>query len=82
MARWLEGRVAANMVAVNPASWLTNFIPLTQGGALLDRGMLLRGMWDTLWSYKESDGIAERSSFLVNRRGRDPLGQTWGRKGC
>ena len=80
LARWLEGRVAANMVAVNPASWLTNFIPLTQGGALLDRGMLLRGMWDTLWSYKESDGIAERSSFLVNRRGSDPLGQTWGQK--
>lgn len=80
LARWLEGRVAANMVAVNPASWLTNFIPLTQGGALLDRGMLLRGMWDTLWSYKESDGIAERSSFLVNRRGSDPLVQTWGQK--
>lgn len=80
LARWLEGRVAANMVAVNPASWLTNFIPLTQGGTLLDRGMLLRGMWDTLWSYKESDGIAERSSFLVNRRGSDPLVQTWGQK--
>lgn len=80
LARWLEGRVAANMVAVNPASWLTNFIPLTQGGALLDRGMLLRGMWDTLWSYKEIDGIAERSSFLVNRRGSDPLVQTWGQK--
>lgn len=80
LARWLEGRVAANMVAVNLASWLTNFIPLTQGGALLDRGMLLRGMWDTLWSYKESDGIAERSSFLVNRRGSDPLVQTWGQK--
>ena len=80
LARWLEGRVAANMVAVNPASWLTNFIPLTQGGALLDRGLLLRGMWDTLWSYKESDGIAERSSFLVNRRGSDPLVQTWGQK--
>lgn len=80
LARWLEGRAAANMVAVNPASWLTNFIPLTQGGALLDRGMLLRGMWDTLWSYKESDGIAERSSFLVNRRGSDPLVQTWGQK--
>ena len=37
-------------------------------------------MWDTLWSYKESDGIAERSSFLVNRRGSDPLVQTWGQK--
>ena len=79
LARWLEGRVAANMVAVNPASWLTNFIPLTQGGALLDRGMLLRGCGTHCGPSKESDGIAERSSFLVNRRGSDPTGcETWG----
>lgn len=71
--RAMESRVAANMVAINPGSWLTNFIPLTQGGALLDRGMLLRGMWETLQSYKESDGIAERSTFLTNRKGSDPL---------
>ena len=37
-------------------------------------------MWETLQSYKESDGIAERSSFLTNRRGSDPLVQTWGRR--
>ena len=73
VVRALESRVAANMVAINPGSWLTNFIPLTQGGALLDRGMLLRGMWETLQSYKESDGIAERSTFLTNRKGSDPL---------
>lgn len=73
----LESRVAANMVAVNPASWLTNFIPLTQGGATLDRGMLLRGMWDTLKAYKESDGIVSKSAFLTNRRGSDPLVRTW-----
>lgn len=73
VVRALESRVAANMVAINPASWLTNFIPLTQGGALLDRGYLLRGMWETLWSYKESDGLVERSTFLTNRRGSDPI---------
>ena len=75
--RALESRVAANMVAINPASWLTNFIPLTQGSALLDRGMILRGMWETLQSYKESDGIVERSTFLTNRRGSDPLVQIY-----
>lgn len=73
VVRALESRVAANMVAINPASWLTNFIPLTQGGALLDRGYLLRGMWETLQSYKESDGLVERSAFLTNRRGSDPI---------
>lgn len=73
----VESRVAANMVALNPASWLTNFVPLTQGAALLDRGILIRGMWDTLRSYKEDDGFVARSAFLTNRRGSDPLVRTW-----
>lgn len=73
----LEGRVAANMVAVNPASWLTNFVPLTQGWASLDSGMLLKGMWDTLKACRTDDGIVGMSSFLTNRRGSDPIVKTW-----
>lgn len=30
VAKNVEGRVAANMIALNPGSWITNFIPLTQ----------------------------------------------------
>ena len=78
--KWLEGNVAANMVAINPASWLTNFIPLTQARALLGRGELLRGMWETLKAIKADDGIEAMSSFLTSRRGSDPLVQTWVRK--
>ena len=80
LVKALESRVAANMVAVNPASWLTNLIPLTQGGAQLNRGELLRGMWQTLRAYKESDGIVDASTFLTNRRGSDPLVRTWAQK--
>ena len=80
LVKALESRVAANMVAVNPASWLTNFIPLTQGGALLDRGMLLKGMWDTLKAYKVDDGIVDKSSFLTNRRGSDPIVRAWAQR--
>ena len=80
LVKALESRVAANMVAVNPASWLTNFIPLTQGGAQLNRGELLRGMWQTLRAYKESDGVVDASTFLTNRRGSDPLVRTWAQK--
>lgn len=69
----LEQRLGANMVAINPGSWLTNFIPLVQGNAMLDRGMLLRGMWDTLKAYRSDDGIVNQSSFLTNRRGSDPI---------
>ena len=77
LVKTLEGRVAANMVSFNPASWLTNFIPLAQGNALLGRGRLLKGMWDTLRSYKENDGFVEQSTFLTNRRGSDPLVKSW-----
>lgn len=77
LVKTLEGRVAANMVAVNPGSWLTNFIPLTQGGAMLDRGVLIHGMWDTLKAYKTGDGFVGQSTFLTNRRGSDPLVRTW-----
>lgn len=73
----LESRVAANMVAINPGSWLTNFIALTQGAAGLDRGMLLHGMWDTLRAYKGDDGFVDTSTFLTNRRGSDPIVKTW-----
>lgn len=73
----LENRVAANMVAVNPASWLTNFIPLTQGGGVVGYRELLPAMWDTLKSYKENDGFVDRSTFLTNRRGSDPLVRSW-----
>ena len=80
LAKALESRVAANMVALNPASWLTNFIPLTQGWSVLDSRSLLAGMWDTLKAYKSGDGIVERSDFLTNRRGSDPLVKTWSQK--
>lgn len=72
-----ESRVGANMVGANLSSALTNFIPLTQASAQLDRGMILKGMWDTLKAYKEEDGFWARSDFLTNRRGSDPVVRSW-----
>lgn len=80
LAKALEGRVAANMVAINPASWLTNFIPLTQAGMEVDTKSMLEGMWQTLKAYKTDDGFVDRSTFLTNRRGSDPMVKTWGQR--
>lgn len=80
LAKALEGRVAENMVAINPASWLTNFIPLTQAGMEVDTKSMLEGMWQTLKAYKTDDGFAGRSTFLTNRRGSDPMVKTWGQR--
>lgn len=76
MRAW-QNRVAANMVAVNPASWLTNFGVITQAGAQLKTISVLKGMWQTLANIKTSDGLVEASDFLTNRAGSDPLVRTW-----
>ena len=75
-----QSRVAANMVAVNPASWLTNFGVITQVGAQLKTSSMLKAMWQTLQNIKTNDGIVEASDFLTNRRGSDPLVRSWQQK--
>lgn len=71
----LEGRLAANMVAVNPASWLTNFIPLVQAGSIR-RSSLIRGMAQTLQNHIRKDNLMELSTFITNRKGSDVLWQS------
>lgn len=72
----LEGRIAANMVAINPGSWLTNFIPLTQGSAELSGKSMLKAAKETFGNILKDDGFVEQSSFLTNRRGSDLLSKT------
>lgn len=76
VTKTLSNRVAANMVALNPASWLTNFIPLTQGGATLKNSSMIRATLDTLKSTINDDGFENKSTFLTNRKGSEPLAKT------
>ena len=68
----LENRVAANMVAINPGSWLTNFIPLVQGSEVKNSN-IIKGMAQTINNHMNPDGIAESSVFITNRKGSDVL---------
>lgn len=79
MKNW-ENRVGANMIAGNISSAMTNFIPLTQAGAQLDSGLILKGMFDTLKNMRQEDGLVGMSDFLTNRRGSDPLVKNWAQK--
>ena len=72
----MEQRIAANMVAFNPGSWISNFIPLVQSGAVLSKGDLIRGMQETLAACKEDDGFIARSTFLTNRIGSERMVKT------
>lgn len=69
----IENRVAANMVALNPGSWLTNFIPLVQAGELSPK-YVIEGIAQTVGNrFRKVDDITDISSFLTNRKGSDVL---------
>ena len=72
----VEGRVAANMIALNPGSWLTNFIPLTQAAGEIDTKSLLQGMAETVRAAFSDDGFVNTSTFLTNRYGSDSISKT------
>lgn len=74
LIKWWESRVAANLVGLNPGSWLTNLAPLAQGWQDLGR-YVVSGMWDTMANLVNHDDMNERSVFLTNRSGSDPLVQ-------
>lgn len=76
----LESRVAANMIAGNIGSALTNIIPLNQANAIIGNVNVLKGMYHTIHGMAVHDGFAAASDFLTNRRGADPLVRTTGQK--
>lgn len=68
----IENRVAANMVSLNPASWLTNLIPIVQAGEVKQVN-LIKGMAQTINNKVRPDNFADASVFLTNRKGSDVL---------
>ena len=76
----IENRISANMVAFNPGSWLTNVIPITQLTSIVDSSSLAQALADTGKRQYKNDGFTEKSDFLVNRKGVDPVYKTKGRK--
>jgi hypothetical protein len=72
----VQSRVSANMVGANISSALTNFIPITQATAVIDGKNLIQATYDTVKNALKSDGFAEQSDFLTNRRGSDKLYKT------
>lgn len=80
VAKNVEGRVAANMIAANPGSWITNFIPITQVSGEVSTANIIRAMRDTVKSAVKDDGFTDGSVFLTNREGTQLLDRTLTRK--
>ena len=86
-SRAIERRVAANQVAGNVRSAMTNYIPLTQAWGTTGSKYILQGMLDTTkdgiermvrWLTKTEqtapgDSFVDRSTFLTNRIGTESL---------
>ena len=76
----MEGRVAANMISLNPGSWLTNVIPITQATGEVSVPNLVRGMYQTVKAAIKDDGYRDASAFLTNRYGSEQLDKTLARR--
>lgn len=73
-------KTGANMVAVNVGSWLTNLIPVTQALGVVKSDSMAKAIFDTIKAQVQSDGFAEKSDFLINRRGSENVSRTMGDK--
>ena len=80
LAKSMEGRVAANMISLNPGSWLTNVIPITQATGEVSVPNLVRGMFQTVKATINDDGYRDASAFLTNRYGSERLDKSLGRR--
>ena len=80
VAKNMEGRVAANMISLNPGSWLTNFIPITQASGEVSVPNLVRGMYQTVKGAVTDDGYKNASTFLTNRYGSESIDKTLTRR--
>lgn len=76
IANVIENRVGKNMVALNPASWITNFIPITQSLATTNKKAVIEGLADTMKNVVQNDGFINKSTFLTNRVGSDALSKS------
>lgn len=66
-------RLGSNMVAVNVSSWMTNTIPLLNATAENNKSAVAKALLDTFKSITGNDGFIQKSNFLTNRYGSDPL---------
>ena len=75
LSKDMESRVAANMVAGNISSALTNVIPIAQMTTQVKEKYIMTAMSDTVKNMmgKADDGFVFQSDFLTNRFGSERL---------
>lgn len=82
IADTIRKQLGANMVGANVSSALTNFIPLTQTLAEVDKISFIEAMGQTIANIFKNDGFIDQSDFLVRRFGSDRLALTnWQKAG-
>jgi len=75
-ANFLKRQTGSNMVGLNVASALTNFIPFTQSLATTSKDAAVKGLAQTMKNVYRNDGFIKKSDFLTSRFGADPLFRT------
>lgn len=76
LSKNLSNKVAGNMVAINPSSWATNFIPIAQATGECSPQNISKAMYDVVTNKVVSDDFNARSTFMTNRLGSENLYKT------
>ena len=76
LSKDLSNRVAGNMVAINPSSWVTNFIPIAQATGECSPQNISKAMYDVVTKNVVNDDFNNRSTFMTNRLGSENLYKT------
>lgn len=76
LSKDLSNRVAGNMVAVNPSSWVTNIIPIVQATGECSPQNITKAMYGVVNKNVVNDDFNSRSTFMTNRLGSENLYKT------
>lgn len=74
IANTMNSRTAANMIAMNVSSIISNFIPLTQAWSTTKTKYLYMGMTQAVANMYKGDELSEASTFITNRKGTEDFG--------
>lgn len=73
---WAQKNIAGNMIQYNLSSAASNTVALQQASAEINAIDFIHGFFDTVKALAKDDGFNNKSDFLTNRQGSDPVSRS------
>ena len=73
---WAQKNISGNMIQYNLSSAASNTVALQQASAEINAIDFIHGFFDTVKALAKDDGFNNKSDFLTNRQGSDPVSRS------